>query len=132
MLLIVGATNKPWEIDSAFLRDGRFGDRRINVGLPDSNARQYMLTQRFEKLDLSKVNLSEDIVIEEIVEMTNGFNGANIQTLFDQAQQVSIKRGRETREKILRMSDFEDAREIVNSSVQKEDIVKLKKWSDEA
>jgi SpoVK/Ycf46/Vps4 family AAA+-type ATPase len=131
MLLIVGATNKPWDIDSAFLRDGRFGDRRIYVGLPDNEARRYILTKKFEKLDLTKVALSDDINIDKIVEMTNGYNGANMNTLFDQAQQASAKRAHETKEKIITMDDFISAKKQVQSSVHKEDLEKLRRWTTE-
>ncbi|MBQ9716346.1 MAG: ATP-binding protein [Clostridia bacterium] len=38
-LLVIGATNRPWKIDSAFLRPGRF-DEQIYVPLPDNEARK--------------------------------------------------------------------------------------------
>ena len=41
-LLFLGATNKPWALDSAVLRPGRF-DAKIYVGLPDRAARRAML-----------------------------------------------------------------------------------------
>ena len=38
-LLLLGATNRPWDIDPAALRPGRFGER-VYIGLPDRPARQ--------------------------------------------------------------------------------------------
>ena len=49
ILYLIAATNKPWDIDSAFIRPGRFGTR-IYVGLPDDNARRYMIEKRFNKI----------------------------------------------------------------------------------
>ena len=39
MLLLLGATNKPWGVDEAALRPGRFG-KQLYVGLPDKTARE--------------------------------------------------------------------------------------------
>ena len=41
-LLLLGATNRPWDIDPAALRHGRFGEL-IYVGLADKPARRFLL-----------------------------------------------------------------------------------------
>ena len=46
-LLILGATNKPWAIDEAVFRTGRF-DEKLYIGLPDKDARLGMLTRAFD------------------------------------------------------------------------------------
>lgn len=42
MILVIAATNKPWSIDSAFMRPGRF-DEKIYIPLPDFEARKKSL-----------------------------------------------------------------------------------------
>jgi SpoVK/Ycf46/Vps4 family AAA+-type ATPase len=57
VLLLLGATNAPWDIDDAVFRTGRF-DERIFVGLPDSPAREQILRRHFKDVPLSPdVNL---------------------------------------------------------------------------
>ena len=42
IIMVIAATNKPWAIDSAFLRPGRF-DEKIYIPLPDFEARKNYL-----------------------------------------------------------------------------------------
>jgi SpoVK/Ycf46/Vps4 family AAA+-type ATPase len=51
ILYLIASTNKPWDMDSAFIRPGRFGTR-IYVGLPDDEARKYMIEKRLSKAKL--------------------------------------------------------------------------------
>jgi len=48
-LLVFGATNVPWNVDSAFRRPGRF-DRVLFVPPPDEKARTQILQNRCRKL----------------------------------------------------------------------------------
>ena len=60
MLLLIAATNRPWALDSAMLRGGRF-DTQIYVGVPDQAAREFLVhkvldgIERDEEVDLSKL-----------------------------------------------------------------------------
>ena len=45
-LLIIAATNRPWDIDSAFLRPGRF-NTQIYIPLPDDAARQAIIKTNY-------------------------------------------------------------------------------------
>ena len=60
MLLFIAATNRPWALDSAMLRGGRF-DTQIYVGVPDQTAREFLVhkvldgIERDEEVDLSKL-----------------------------------------------------------------------------
>ncbi|MFK8163549.1 MAG: AAA family ATPase [Lewinella sp.] len=83
-LLIIGATNVPWHLDTAFRRPGRF-DRIIFVPPPDADGREAILKLKLagkpqEKIDFTKVakkakdfsgadlNAVIDIAIEGILE----------------------------------------------------------------
>ena len=67
-ILIIGATNKPWGIDGAFLRPGRFDDK-IYVPLPDEKARRKIIDDR-----LRDVPMEEGIDFENLSKITEGYN----------------------------------------------------------
>lgn len=71
-LLLLGATNRPWDIDRAALRNGRFGEL-IYVGLPDTPARAKIL-----KDALLGVPIDESINLDEVAAKMEGFSGADI------------------------------------------------------
>lgn len=75
VLLLIGATNEPWEIDSAVLRPGRL-DRLIYVPPPDWEARRRIL-----ELNLVEVPLAEDVSLDETAARTDGFSGADMAAL---------------------------------------------------
>lgn len=131
ILFLIAATNKPWDIDSAFLRPGRFGTK-IYVGLPDYDARSYMLTHRFQGLSgKGVVKIVEDINVQAITEQTEGFNGSDMSNLLDRVEEISALRAITTGEKYICAQDFSDALEQVSSSVQRADIEKLAEWRSE-
>ncbi|MBO7177925.1 MAG: ATP-binding protein, partial [Clostridia bacterium] len=122
ILFLIAATNKPWDIDSAFIRPGRFGTR-IYVGLPDSSARNYIIESRIAKIMAQGlVSVSGDIQYEEIVEKTEGFNCSDIANLLDKIEEISIIRGVKTGVKSIIPQDFDEALEEIKSSVQRADI----------
>lgn len=128
ILLLIAATNKPWDIDSAFIRPGRFGTR-IYVGLPDAPAREYMISRRLSKIrEKGVVNVGDDVDVARVVEATNGFNGADLTNFLDRVEEISALRGVSTGIKAISMQDFETALEQISSSVQSEDIEKLREW----
>ncbi|MCH5162063.1 MAG: AAA family ATPase [Clostridiales bacterium] len=131
ILFLIAATNKPWDVDSAFIRPGRFGTR-IYVGLPNSAARQYLVEHRLEKLSKKGVvKVEDDVDLDVIVERTNGFNGSDMSNLLDRVEEISALRGIKTGEKCIKHEDFETALEQITSSVQKEDIERLLAWNGE-
>lgn len=131
ILFLVAATNKPWDVDSAFVRPGRFGTR-VYVGLPDEEARRYMVINRISKTkEKNIVSIKDDVDVDSIVEKTKGFNGSDITNLMDRVDEISAIRGVETGTKYIDMSDFEKAFLEIHSSVQVEDIEKLMAWKDQ-
>ncbi len=64
-LLVLGATNTPWELDSAIRR--RF-EKRIYISLPDELARKAMFKLRSKK---TKHNLDEND-FDELAKHSNG------------------------------------------------------------
>lgn len=123
-ILIIAATNRPWDIDSAFLRPGRF-DTRIYVPLPDEAARLIIAKKAFEN-----VPLSSDFSFEVIVAKTEGFSGADVENLCQRAKDPAILRetNQEGKEYYVTNADVEAVASHLHSSVQKEDIENLEKF----
>jgi transitional endoplasmic reticulum ATPase len=71
-LLLLGATNRPWDIDEAALRAGRFG-RTIYVGLPDLAARRAIVEMKLEDIPIA-----DDVDLDELAELLDGYSGADI------------------------------------------------------
>lgn len=83
-VLILGATNTPWNLDPAFRRPGRF-DRIIFVPPPDQEARTNIL-----KLKL-KDKPVEDIDFEALAKNIPDFSGADIEALIDIAIEEKLE-----------------------------------------
>ena len=131
ILFLIAATNKPWDIDPAFVRPGRFGTR-IYVGLPDEPARRYMIESRLNKIKAGGiVTIADDVNIDAIVAATENFNGADMGNLLDEVQEVSIMRSATGEAKVINQSDFKNVFSRITSSVQKKDLEKLEEWRNE-
>lgn len=131
ILFLIAATNKPWNIDTAFLRPGRFGTK-VYVGLPDDAARNYLIKHRLDKIQSNGVvKILEDIDINSIVERTNGFNCSDITNLLESVEEISALKFINSNEKSITNDDFNKALESISSSVSKDDIDKLLNWKKE-
>lgn len=84
---IIAATNRPDILDDALLRPGRF-DRIIEIPLPDESGRKTILSIHFDKMSTSRINISK------IVEMTEGFSGAELKATSVEAGMIAIREGR--------------------------------------
>jgi transitional endoplasmic reticulum ATPase len=85
-VLIIGATNRLDIVDEALLRPGRF-DRIIEVSFPDYKGRQHIF-----EIHTKKKPLAKDVNIPKLVELTNGFSGAEIGAVTNQAAIIALKR----------------------------------------
>lgn len=88
-LLIVGATNTPWHLDSAFRRPGRF-DRIIFVPPPDQESKEEIL-----KLKL-KDKPTENIDFKKVAKRTKNYSGADINALIDIAVEAKLEEALQT------------------------------------
>ena len=78
-IIVIGATNRLDTLDEALLRPGRF-DRHVEIGLPDVNAREHILS-----LYAKKKPLSEDVNLKELAKSTVYFSGAMLENLLNEA-----------------------------------------------
>ncbi|MCK5176082.1 MAG: ATP-binding protein, partial [Candidatus Aenigmarchaeota archaeon] len=99
-ILIIGATNSPWNIDNALRRPGRF-DEIIFVGTPNKDARKKII-----QLQLRQKPISKDIDYDAIVENTKGFSGADIVALCNDAVNIPLREALEG--KAIRNINFND------------------------
>ena len=123
-ILIIGATNKPWKLDGAFLRPGRF-DEKIYVPLPDEKSRRNIIDGR-----LIGVPTEEDLDVDKFVGLTEGYNGADVDYLCEKAKENAIRRVilDANESKKLRSEDFERALITLKSSVLDCDREEMEKW----
>lgn len=73
-LFVLGATNHPWDVDTALLRPGRF-DRVVLVLPPDEPAREAILRHHLAGRPVAGIDL------RAIVHRTDGFSGADLEHL---------------------------------------------------
>lgn len=115
-ILLMGATNRPWDMDEAALRTGRFGEK-FYVGLPDVAAREQIL-----HLNLDGIPMEPGINTRDLAEKLEGYSGADILGVCIKATnfpfQRQIRSGADT---ILTLDDLDRAiREVpptVNASM---------------
>ena len=125
-LLVIAATNRPWDIDSAFLRPGRF-NTSIYVPLPDYEARKAIIIKQLEG-----VPTADDIDNDEIVRLTEGFNGSDVVEFCDKLKDYAIARSIELKDEspIIR-EDVQLTKERIKTSVKQEDLEKLALYEDD-
>lgn len=83
-ILIIGATNAPWDVDSAFKRTGRF-DRTFFVPPPDEKARAEIFELYLK--DIPTKNMDYNI----LASLTNNFSGADIKGIVDKTGEKIIE-----------------------------------------
>lgn len=89
-MLIIGATNMPWDVDPAFKRPGRF-DKVIFIPPPDKKA-------RIEILKLKMAGRPQEKVIDydSIAEKTEMYSGADLENVVENAAEDVITEIMET------------------------------------
>ena len=118
-IVVIAATNKPWAIDSAFLRPGRF-DEKIYIPLPDDEARKKLFSLKLKGVPTA------DLDYEKLANLTEGFNGADITEFCEKLKMRGITQSiKEGETHIISMEDVEIVAESIQSSVAREDIESL-------
>ncbi|MFA5221913.1 MAG: CDC48 family AAA ATPase [Methanoregula sp.] len=130
-VIVIAATNLPDAIDPALRRGGRF-DREIEIGIPDKKGR----TEIFQ-VHTRGVPLADDVKIDEFVNSTQGFVGADIALLVKEAAMHALRKvipqikiDEDIPNEVLdqlRVSreDFDEARKHVEPSAMREVLVEI-------
>ncbi len=95
-VVVLGATNTPWMVDSAFLRPERF-DRVVHVGLPTQSERESILNVHACRMKIRGKgdHTSLRALCQTIAGRTSGFSGADIAALCRAAAIRALDDGRE-------------------------------------
>lgn len=111
-ILLLAATNEPWDIDIALRRDGRFGNT-IFIPPPDQKAR----TEIF-RLNLRNKPLGPSVNINLLAECTQHFSGADISGICNEVVDIPIREFFTTSKKrLLEIRDFYEVLGKKKSSV---------------
>lgn len=98
-IIVIAATNRPDSLDQALLRPGRF-DRQVEVNNPDLEGRIAILG-----VHAKNIQLTEEIDFEEIAKRTQGFSGADLANLLNEAVLLTVRRKKEA----VTMEEIEEA-----------------------
>ncbi len=122
-LLLLGATNRPWDIDSAALRSGRFSEK-IYVPLPDNKARKFMLEKFLKGLPLDK-----DVSVTQLVNLTELYSGADIEELCDRAKEEPLLKAiKENKIVNISQNHLLKALSLVKPFVDKQELTKFEEF----
>lgn len=136
-VLTIAATNRPWDIDAAVL--SRF-DKKIYIPLPDPASRAAIL-----KIHFARKGYITDVAEEELVRLTEGFSGREIERFAKEVQNRMIAeensnlpdlvdeglgalRGYQIRVRPLVMRDFEQAAARITPQTQENEVARYLRW----
>lgn len=126
LLLVLGATNKPWAIDEAVFRTGRF-DEKVYIGPPDIPAREKIL-----ELNLMNAQVQEGLDLHAIAEGMDNASGSDVAAVVSAAKRSALGRAiREEADPMLTASDFDEARKRIPLSITEEILAPYKKFMEE-
>jgi len=109
---VLGATNHPWDVDSAFLRPGRF-DRMMLVLPPDAPARAAILERHAEGRPFDRIDF------DALASRTEMFSGADLAHLCESATEVALEESLATGSvRKVGRADFETALKAVKPSTR--------------
>jgi SpoVK/Ycf46/Vps4 family AAA+-type ATPase len=127
---VIGATNKPWDLDWGFIR--RF-QKRILVPLPDHHTRLMMF-----KLYTTNLHLATDVDLHELARISEGFSGSDIRDCAQSAQlkligeffETGQANNKQAKPRFLTMEDFRQILEERKPSVSLDMLSLYTRWSE--
>ncbi|KAA6424643.1 MAG: katanin p60 ATPase-containing subunit A1-like [Trebouxia sp. A1-2] len=135
-VMVLAATNFPWDIDEALRR--RL-EKRIYISLPGTSERKDLM-----HINLKGVEVEPEVDFELLAEKTAGYSGDDITGVCRDAAMNGMRRkimgktpeqiramSKEDVHEPIKMEDFLQAVERINSSVSKNDIKRHEVWLKE-
>ncbi|CAO1395422.1 unnamed protein product [Diamesa hyperborea] len=136
VVMVLAATNFPWDIDEALRR--RL-EKRIYIPLPNNEGRVALL-----KINLREVQVDPSVDLEMIAKQLKGYSGADITNVCRDASMMSLRKkiiglkpdqikqlAKEEIDLPVSKEDFLDALGKCNKSVSKQDLERYEKWMAE-
>lgn len=120
-VVVIAATNRPDRIDDALLRAGRF-DHQLLVPVPSRTSRKKIF-----EVHTRRMSLSDDVDLAYIVDKTDSFVGADIESVCREAGLKAIKDDSQE----VQMKHFESSIEETSPSVDEEVLQLYEEWEEE-
>ncbi len=121
-VIVIGATNRPDLMDPSALRPGRF-DRLIYVPPPDEKGRYQVL-----RIYTRKMPLAEDVDLAKLAAMTEGYSGADLESLCREAGLAALRRSPDA--ELVTWADFQEALKLVKPSINPQMLKEYEKISE--
>lgn len=131
-IVLLAATNKPWMIDSALMRPGRF-EHHVYVPLANHDARIMLV-----KKNLGDVPVDAALDLHRVSDLIKGYNGADIVSVVKSAKRSALERikkhmslyGQQCSSPVT-FEDFAAAAAGHRSSVDPDDVAQLRRYAQE-
>ncbi|KAL5058417.1 hypothetical protein RYX36_030021 [Vicia faba] len=131
IVIVIGATNKPQELDDAVLR--RLV-KRIYIPLPNENVRKLLLKHKLKGQSFSLPSRDLEMLVKE----TEGYSGSDLQALCEEAAMMPIRElgpniltVKANQVRGLRYEDFKKAMSVIRPSLNKSKWEELERWNEE-
>ncbi|MFO8018658.1 MAG: AAA family ATPase [Promethearchaeia archaeon] len=134
LLLVLGATNRPWDIDNAML--SRF-EKKVHVPLPDKEARKGIFR-------IHTAGIESDLEEEDFAELavrTEGYSGRDIANICREVIMIPVReldmkgllehRDQEVKVRPIKLDDFLKTLKKVKPMTTGKDLERFTKWSEE-
>jgi katanin p60 ATPase-containing subunit A1 len=119
-VMVLAATNRPWDLDEALRR--RL-EKRIYIPLPAPEGRK----QLFE-INLKTVIVKDDVSLDKLVEMTDGYSGADVTNICREAAMMGLRvRMRQARAEGKSIAQMQNLKDEVDVPVGQDDFVQALK-----
>ena len=130
-IYVIGATNKPWSLESGFLR--RF-QKRIYVTLPDMISRKDLFKQY-----VAKLKNDSSLKIDDLAKMSESYSASDIKDICQSAQLKVVnelfEKGDLSNEaeipRAINLSDFKDMLKVRKPSVSSDMVRAYMRWSEQ-
>ena len=113
-VFVIAATNRPWDVDPALQRAGRFSFK-VYMGLPDEPSRVAIARILARKLEVDQAELDYD----KVARMTEGYSGADLEDMLVTEYEESGT---------LTMEGISEATACTEPSVSRDTLARFEEW----